>query len=138
MSGSASFQRAKKSWSATGFGGVALNRLSTSKAKVREGSERRVGNYCAVVDKLLKFSGGLLALVERQVRLAPNVRRIKGASLVVLRQRKGKIIRTRLLQKCEGLCRMASPKLNVGAYDRQPVVIERRVQWKVFLQLISQ
>jgi hypothetical protein len=66
------------------FGGIHLQSVGAGKAEAGEGSKRRIGNDGAVVDELLKFRGGIPALVESEKSLAANIERVRDAYLTVI------------------------------------------------------
>ena len=80
-----------------------------------------------MIQELLKFGSGLLALPQRKIRLSTYIRRVEKATFAELRLGESEIVGGGIFEEFESLGRAAITNFQMGSHDGQPIMIEHSV-----------
>src|SRR6266581_1658831 len=103
-------------------------------AESGQGTEWRVDQDAAMIQKLLKFTGGFFTPAKHKVSLAADVSGIEEPTFFELGWRKCEIIRSRGFENFQRLRGIAMPDSDVSANRRQPVAVDGGIQWILFFE----
>jgi hypothetical protein len=111
------------------LGSVARGYVGSRKSETSQGANGIVAQELAVLEHLLELHGCDSPLLRMHVSFSPNVNRDQWQKCV------GRLVRSSYVEKFDRSFWVAGFKFDFGANGRYPVILHKRAQWKINIQL---